>query len=217
MALARDAVLAEIVGNCPVRARIVPPHGSVTKKENTMMSSWMKRFLASTILASSLVVALPAHAAVSIVLKLTDIKGESIASKHVGEIDTLSWSWGVTRETPQGSGARGIAVASAKASPSALVIMKYVDAASPSMFLAAIQGKRIAEATLVVMKVGGKTPVDMIKIKLKDVVITSVKTGNPTPNDRYTEEVSLAFASAEYSYTGQNADQTAGATVTVNW
>ena len=35
--------------------------------------------------------------AVDVFLKLGDVKGESKDSKHEGEIDVLSWSWGVAQ------------------------------------------------------------------------------------------------------------------------
>ena len=35
--------------------------------------------------------------AVDVFLKLGDVKGESKDSKHEGEIDVLSWSWGVSQ------------------------------------------------------------------------------------------------------------------------
>ncbi len=67
---------------------------------------------------------------------------------------------------------------------------------------------------LTVLKVGGKTPIDMVKITMSGTVfISSVNTGNPTPNDRYTETVTLNFAKVKFEYTGQNADQSKGASV----
>jgi type VI secretion system secreted protein Hcp len=192
-----------------------PQQGSVTK-EDIVMGSWTRRFVASAILVCSLVAALPAMAAISMCLKLTGITGESQINQHVGEIDVLSWGWGVNRDASQTSAARSIGGA-AKVSANALVITKYIDSASPVLFQSALQGKRIAEATFVIIKAGGKSVFDVIKIKLKDVVVTSVKTGIAAPNDRFTEEVSLTFASAEYTYVPQKADQTAGAAVTVSW
>ena len=179
------------------------------------MSSWIRRLVASAILVCSLVAALPARA-VSMCLRLAGITGESQVSQHLGEIDVLSWGWGVTRDASQTSAARSVGGA-AKVSANALVITKYIDSASPVLFQSAIQGKRIAEATFVIIKMGGRSPIEFVKIKLKDVVVTSVKTGIAAPNDRFTEEVSLTFASAEYTYVPQKADQTAGAAVTVSW
>jgi type VI protein secretion system component Hcp len=45
------------------------------------------------------------------------------------------------------------------------------------------------------------------------VFISSVNTGHPEPNDRYTETVTLNFAKAKFEYTGQNPDQSKGASV----
>jgi type VI protein secretion system component Hcp len=40
-----------------------------------------------------------------------------------------------------------------------------------------------------------------------------VNTGHPEPNDRFTETVTLNFAAAKFEYTGQNPDQSKGASV----
>ena len=45
--------------------------------------------------------------AVDVFLKLGDIKGESKDAKHAGEIDVLSWSWGVSQTGTMGVGGGG--------------------------------------------------------------------------------------------------------------
>ena len=45
--------------------------------------------------------------AVDVFLKIGDIKGESKDSKHKGEIDVLSWSWGVSQTGTMGIGGGG--------------------------------------------------------------------------------------------------------------
>ena len=72
-------------------------------------------------------------------------------------------------------------------------------------------------AQFTVLKMGGKVAIEMIKIKLDNVMVASVTTGKPTPADRYTETITLVFSAAEYTYTGQRADQSATAPITVKW
>jgi type VI secretion system secreted protein Hcp len=175
------------------------------------MSNWIQKSVAGAMLAGSLAATQPVQAAVDMFIKISDIKGESADDKHKGEIDVLSWSWGVTQ-----SGARAAGAAAGKATVNTLTITKYIDASSPLLFQTAIQGKRIAEATFVVRKAGGKQ-LEYIKIKLKDVVVMSVKPGGSGGQDRFTEEVSLNFSGAEYSYITQKPDGSAGPAITTNW
>ena len=45
--------------------------------------------------------------AVDMFLKIDDIKGESKDSKHKGEIDVLSWSWGMSPDRHDAHGGGG--------------------------------------------------------------------------------------------------------------
>jgi type VI secretion system secreted protein Hcp len=54
----------------------------------------------------------------------------------------------------------------------------------------------------------------MVKMTMSGTVfVSSVNTGHPEPNDRYTETVTLNFAKVKFEYTQQNADQSKGASV----
>jgi type VI secretion system secreted protein Hcp len=148
-------------------------------------------------------------------IKLGDIKGESVDSKHKDEIDILSWSWGVTSantsHVSSGAGA-------GQSTVNALVLTKYIDQSSPLIFQSAVKGTAIKEATFVIQKVsGGSRPIEFIKIRLTDVFVVSVKPGGNTSQDRQSEEIMLQFGSAEYSYTPTKADGSPGAAVTVSW
>jgi type VI secretion system secreted protein Hcp len=176
------------------------------------MRTWITRTITGALLASSLAVALPALAAMDMFIKLGDIKGESLDSKHKDEIDILSWSWGVSNSTS----VRAAGAATGKATVNSLVLTKYIDASSPLLFQSAVKGTVLKEATFVVRKSGGKT-IEFIKIKLTDVFIASVKPGGSSNQDRMTEEITLVFGGAEYSYTPQRPDGSAGGAVTVAW
>lgn len=180
------------------------------------MRRWFNRTVLGAILASSLVSTVPAFAAMDMFIKLGSIKGESVDSKHKDEIDVLSWSWGVSQSvTP--SSTKTVGAASGRANVNALVITKYIDSSSPMLFQSAVQGSRITDALFVVRKTGGKAPLDFIKIKLKDAIITSVKPGGSAGQDRFTEEITIVFTSVEYSYVPQKLDGSSGTAVTATW
>src|SRR6476469_10030911 len=89
--------------------------------------------------------------AVDVFLNLGTIKGESKDAKHAGEIDVLSWSWGLSNATTLGHGAGGGA---GKANLSELNFMHALDKASPVLMQTCASGEHIAEGTLVSRKAG---------------------------------------------------------------
>jgi type VI secretion system secreted protein Hcp len=149
--------------------------------------------------------------ALSIVLKLGTITGESQCAKHTGEIDVLSWNWGLTQSA---SAHVSTGAGSGSADVRDLTIVEYVDCASPNILQECFKGTDHKTAILTVLKVGGKEAIEMVKMTMEGTVfISSVHTGDATANDRYTETVTLNFAKVKFEYTGQKADQSKGATV----
>src|SRR6202043_4195331 len=113
--------------------------------------------------------------AVDMFLKLDGVKGESKDKAHTQEIDILSWSWGMSNS---GSAHSGGGAGAGKVNVQDLSFTKWVDSATPKLALACCDGKHFANATLVVRKAGEK-PVEYLKIKIEEVLITSISTGGP--------------------------------------
>ena len=141
--------------------------------------------------------------AVDAFLKLDGIDGESQDDGHKGEIDVLSWSWGGAATGSFDIGGGG---SSGKASFQDISVTKYYDKASPNLMKKLADGTHISEATLFARKAGGSSAMELLKIKLKDVIITSVSLGGSGGDDRYVENVSLAFAEFEVAYQAQKND-----------
>ena len=83
--------------------------------------------------------------------KIGDIKGESPDDKHKGEIEVLSWSWGVNQSGTMSHGGGG---GEGKASFNDFNFTHHIDKASPVLFQACAGGDHIKEATLVQRKAG---------------------------------------------------------------
>ena len=151
--------------------------------------------------------------AVDMFLKLDDIKGESVDSKHKDEMDVLSWSWGMSQSgtTHQGGGG-----GAGKVSVNDLSITKYVDKASANLQLSCCNGKHFKEALLTVRK-AGENPLEYLKITMKEVLIASVSTGGSGGEDRLTENVTLNFAEFKTEYTPQKPDGSGDAAVEAGW
>lgn len=139
--------------------------------------------------------------AVDMFLKLTNIMGESRDSKHGKEIDVLAWSWGLSNSgtTHVGGGA-----GAGKANVQDISLTKWVDKSSPTLMQHCAKGTHIPEAFLTVRK-AGDTPLEYIKIKMTECLVTSVSTGGSGGEDRLTENITINFAQVNVDYQEQNA------------
>ena len=137
-------------------------------------------------------------------LKLDGIDGESTDDKHKGEIDVLSWSWGVSQSGTHQAGGGGGA---GKASPTDLSFSMITCKASPKLYLACATGEHIKTAKLVVRKAGGEQQ-EYMSVLLSDVLVSSYSTGGSGGGDLPMESFSLNFGKMEYEYKPQKADGT---------
>jgi len=147
-------------------------------------------------------------------MKIDDLKGDSLDAKHPGEIQVLSWSWGMSQS---GSTHQGPGGGSGKVNVQDLSFTKYIDDATPNLLKFCCSGNHFKQALLSVRKAGGKDAVDYLKITLKDIIISAVSTGGSGGEDRITEHVTLNFGKFDVTYTPQTATGTAGASKSVTW
>jgi type VI secretion system secreted protein Hcp len=132
--------------------------------------------------------------------KIGDIKGESLDSKHKGEIEVLSWSWGLANSGAVGHGGGGGA---GKATFHDLSFTHKIDKASPLLMKGCATGQHLKEATITHRK-AGKGQQEFLIIKMNDVIVTSVTSGDS--ENTHLESVSLAFAKIDLEYRPQKAD-----------
>ena len=102
-------------------------------------------------------------------LMLDGIKGESADDKHKGEIDILSFSWGLAQ---MGSGHAGTGSGTGKVDVSDISIMKTLDKSSPTLQLACTNGKHITKGKITLRK-SGENPLDYLTIDLESVFVSS--------------------------------------------
>lgn len=139
--------------------------------------------------------------AADIFAKIGDIKGESLDDKHKGEIEVLSWSWGVDNPKPHGAGSGG---AAGKATFHDLSFTHKVDKASPLLLKGCATGQHLKEATITRRK-AGKGQQEFLVIKLSDVIVTSVAESDEGGSNLL-ETVTLAFAKVDLEYKAQKSD-----------
>ena len=151
-------------------------------------------------------------AAVDYFLKIEGIKGDSQDDKHKDEIDVQSFSWGVSQTVGRaGGGGAG----AGKVRFQDFHFTTSVSKASPKLFLSCATGEHIKDATITLRK-AGRDQQEYIVIKMSDVLISSYQTGG-TGEQVPTDQVSMAFAKIEYSYSPQKADGTLDAAITAAW
>jgi type VI secretion system secreted protein Hcp len=151
--------------------------------------------------------------AVDMFLKLDDVEGESTDSKHAGEIAVLSWSWGLQQP---GASLVGSGAGAGKVKVNDLLVTKHVDKASPRLMLACCSGEHFKEALLTVRK-AGQTPVEYLKITMKEVFVSSMSIDGTDEQDRPTETIGFSFGEFQSQYTAQKPDGTADATIEMGW
>jgi len=152
-------------------------------------------------------------AAIDYFLKLDGISGESKDSKHKGEIEVLSFSFGETQSRPSGTGGGGGA---GKVKMSEFSFTARTTKASPQLFLSCAQGKHLKEAVLTVRKAGGSQQEYLI-IKLNDVLVSAYALGSVEGESEPHDAFSLNFIKLSYDYKPQKADGSLDAPVHAGW
>lgn len=145
-------------------------------------------------------------------LKLDGITGESVNARHQDEIEVDSFTFGESNTSTLGSGSGGSGVGKVVFETFDLVARASV--ASPALFLACAQGRRIRTARLVAAR-PGKNPFEFLTWTLDDVLLASYHESGSF--DGVLDRFSLAFARVQISYTRQKTDGSTAAPVTATW
>jgi type VI secretion system secreted protein Hcp len=138
------------------------------------------------------------------------INGEAQDDKHKGEIEVLSWSWGMQGKPSLGGGS-----ASGKATMRELRIVKKVDKASTALMSALRTNEVIKEGILTLRKTG-TSKVEYFKITIQDgrVMALDVEAGDDSGSATLLERVSFTFNKISIEYTPQGGDGMPGGTTT---
>jgi type VI secretion system secreted protein Hcp len=153
-------------------------------------------------------------AAVDYFMNIDGIKGESTDSKHKGEIEVESFSWG---ETNTGSHASGSGGGSGKVQIQDLHFVKKYDKSSPVLALKCAGGDHIKSAVLTCRKAGTEQQ-EYLVIKMTDLLISSYQVGGSQGGNVVpTDQVSLNFSKIEAEYKPQKADGSLDAGVKFGW
>lgn len=141
------------------------------------------------------------------------IAGESVDSRHKGEIQLLSFSWG---EQNTGAHAIGTGAGTGKVSMQDFQFASNLGISSPKLFLACASGQQISSATLTARKAGAgreSFAIDYLKVVMSEVIVSSYSVAGETGQEVPTNEFTLNFAKIEVDYTPVNANGSPGLTI----
>ena len=153
-------------------------------------------------------------AAVDYFLKIDGVDGESTDDKHKGEIDVESFSWGVTQT---GTAAAGGGGGTGKVIMQDIHFTKFLDKATPKLWLKCATGEHIKQAVLVGVAAAGD-PIEVtgaalqradsqfLKLTFSDVLVSSFQENGV--NAGIVDQLAFQYASAKM-------ETTPGATVAI--
>jgi len=151
-------------------------------------------------------------------LKLAGVTGESVKDQHKGEIELLSFSWGVTNPTTVGS---GTGLAAGKAAVSDFSITKPTDTASGALFKNCCSGKHFDTAVVSLQKSTGAASGEVyLKYEFDKVMITNVSwsgSASGAGGDHPVEHVSFAFEKVKVTYKAQDSSGKLGSQQVVSY
>jgi type VI secretion system secreted protein Hcp len=144
-------------------------------------------------------------------IKFDGVEGESTHADHKGEVEVLSWTWGVSNASQAAGGGSG----KGKANPGDIHITHTYDKASPILAKKCAQGVHFPTVTMTSRK-SGEGQKDFLKITMKEVFITSVQPSGSSGGD-IAESVSMSYGAIEFSYKPQDAKGGLGGEVKFGW
>lgn len=134
-------------------------------------------------------------------LKNPDVTGEATDADHKGEIDVVSWAWGIQSPRDVATGK-----ASAKFKLNELLVVKRIDRSSPVLMGLAKHNKVVEVATLTMRK-AGTTQLTFMTVELKNARVTAVnlqcENAEGRPTTEVVEKVNLGFDHVTVTYTPQ--------------
>lgn len=148
-------------------------------------------------------------------LKLEGFDGGSTDDKHKGEIEILSFSFGVSNSGSIIGGGGGGGAGVAQLSDFSFTAPN--GQAGPKLFVACASGQHVKEGLITLRKAGDK-PVEYLKIKLNDILISSYSVGGHEEGEGNPfESFALNFAKVEIAYYPQNPDGSLGQPIVGGW
>jgi type VI secretion system secreted protein Hcp len=128
------------------------------------------------------------------------IQGESQVAGHAGEIEVLSWSWGMSQQVHSAS------QLASKASVRTLNVQKAIDSSSTAIMSALKSAELLGKVVLTCRDPGGISTIDYLRITLRKARICDYEiSGGDSEGRQVAESFSIAFKEIEVVYTPKSA------------
>ena len=134
-------------------------------------------------------------------LKISGIEGESPDEKHTNEIELLSWDWGAEQHGSFEKGTLG--PSGGRVDMRDFRFSMRTSKASPKLMEYCAKGEAIDEALLTCRKAGGDQQ-EYMKIKFKNLIISSFETGGAQGDELPTDQISFNYATINIEYQAQD-------------
>jgi type VI secretion system secreted protein Hcp len=152
--------------------------------------------------------------AIDYFLKIDGIPGESLDSKHKGEIEVEAWSWG--EANPTAASAPGAGGGAGKVQMQDFSFTARTSKASPSLMLACASGKHFKGAVLTARK-AGKAQAEFLTFSLSDILVSAYQVGGAEGEVVPMDSVSLNFSKIQVEYKEQKPDGSLGTSIKAGW
>lgn len=144
--------------------------------------------------------------AMSMILDLDGVGGESKVDGYTDKIDILSYSLGFHQSA---TGHRGGGSAGGVSGATDLSVVKYLDKSSSQLSVRCLTGSHFPKVTFYVLKsVGDDSKEPYYVITMENVIVSSYSLGGTPSEDQPTETISLNFEKIKTEYFYQDADGT---------
>jgi type VI secretion system secreted protein Hcp len=157
--------------------------------------------------------AVPTDPDVAFFLSIPGIAGEATLKGFEGQIELLTWAWGVDASFSSGSGGGG---GSGKATPRDVIALAESGIQSPPLLLDTNTGHHLQSALISCVRKSRKT-FTFMTLRFEDVLVTSYAvTPDPTTGHPL-DLVHLIFSKVTHTVTPQNPDGSAGTPVSTTF
>jgi type VI secretion system secreted protein Hcp len=147
-----------------------------------------------------------------IFMDITGIPGESTNALHLGSIQVLSWSWGVSQASTSGAGGAGMI---GRPPTGHVSVVKVIDKATPLLFTRLVDGTVLPLVTVQLTRADGQT---YLKYELRNVMVSSITHGGDVNGDGLPDEtLDLTLTGAKLTYTQFDATGKSIGQTTAQW
>ena len=143
-----------------------------------------------------------------------DLAGESIDGAHGGDVEIISWAYGMSQED---SSSEGTGSSVGKTLYDSVDVVKFADKSSAGLSKYCSSGEHFDKVTIYTRKAGGAEPLEYYILNLEHVLITNFQV-DAGEDGRVRESLSMKCGKFKVQYQAQDSQGVAdGGQITYGW